>query len=374
MRRVSISSLRPGMKVARPVYDSFGFLLLNTGLELKKKYIENLKKLEIPALFIVDNLIPDVEIDDVILDETRKKANQLIRNIMMDIEKQPAKSIPKLLFADNSINSVLNDIISQLLDNSNLVINLADIRTADNYTFSHSVNVAVMAITTGITLGLSKSQLQKIGIGSLLHDLGKINIPLSILNKNGSLSVEEFEEIKKHPRYGYDMVRMQDHMDPSSALIIYQHHERMHGKGYPEGLSSEQIHLFSRISAIADVYDALVSDRPYRIAFLPHEAFHLLKSGGEEFDQNILPKFFQNIAAYPVGTILSLSNGMIGVVVHNTAGFPTRPKVRILCSESELEPLEPTEIDLMDQLNINIVVNKVYDENDIPDTIMNIMQ
>jgi HD-GYP domain-containing protein (c-di-GMP phosphodiesterase class II) len=371
MRRVSVSSLRPGMKVAKPVYDSFGFLLLNTGLELKREYIENLKKLEVPALFIVDNLIPDVDIDDVILDETRKKANQLIRNIMTDLEKQPVKSIPKLLFADNKINIVLNDIITQLLNNSNLVINLADIRTADNYTFSHSVNVAVMSITTGIALGLSKSKLQKIGIGSLLHDLGKVKIPLHILNKNGSLSVEEFEEIKRHPRYGYDMARMQGHMDISSALIIYQHHERMNGTGYPEGLTSEQIHLFSRISAIADVYDALVSDRPYRAAFPPHEAFIFLQSRGEEFDQSILQKFFKNIAAYPVGTILSLSNEMIGVVVHNTAGFPTRPKVRILCSEVELEPLEPMEIDLMDQLNI--VVKKVYNENEIPENIVKIM-
>ncbi|MDO9534789.1 MAG: HD-GYP domain-containing protein [Bacillota bacterium] len=371
MRRVSVSSLRPGMKVARPVYDSSGFLLLNSGLELKREYIENLKKLEIPALFIVDNLIPDVDIDDVILDETRKKANQLIKNIIMDIEKQPAKSISKWMFADKSINNVLNDIVDQLLDNSNLVINLADIRTADNYTFSHSVNVAVLAITTGISLGLSRSRLHKIGFGSLLHDLGKIKIPLWILNKNGSLSVEEFEEIKKHPRYGYDMVRMQDYMDISSALIIYQHHERINGKGYPEGLTSEQIHLFSKIGAIADVYDALVSDRPYRSAFPPHEAFHFLQSGGEEYDQNILQKFFNNIAAYPVGTILSLSNETIGVVVHNTAGFPTRPKVRIICSESELELLEPTEIDLMHRLNI--VVKKVYSENDIPENIKKIM-
>ena len=172
MRKVPVSSIQPGMKLARPIYDTMGLLLLNSGVELKKEYIRNLKKHNIFSVYIADKIIPDVDIEDVILDETRQKTTVLIKDIMLDIEKQPKKSIPKLLFTKRNINGALQEIIDQLINNKNLIINLTDIRIADNYTFAHSVNVAVMAITAGISLGLSRSQLKKVGLGSILHDLG----------------------------------------------------------------------------------------------------------------------------------------------------------------------------------------------------------
>lgn len=369
MRKVPVSSLQPGMKLARPIYDRMGFLLLNTGVELKKEYIHNLKKLNICSVYIFDKIIPDIAIEDVILDETRQKTTEIIRDIMFDIEKQPEKSIPKLLFTRKNINHVLQDIIDQLLNNNNLIINLSDIRTTDNYTFAHSVNVAVMALIAGISMGLSRSQLTKVGFGSLLHDLGKIKIPSSILNKKGKLTSDEFNEIRKHPAFGYEMVKAQEFISGPSAMIIYQHHERMNGEGYPEGLKSEQIHLFSRISAVADVYDALVADRPYRLAFSPYKALEILESSGEQFDLQVLKNFIQHIAAYPIGTFLGLSNGEVGIVVNNTVGYPKRPRVRILCYKEEFEPLTPYEIDLMERRNI--VIDKVFDENQIPEEILN---
>ena len=196
MRKVPVSSIQPGMKLARPIYDTMGLLLLNSGVELKKEYIRNLKKHNIFSVYIADKIIPDVDIEDVIMDETRRKATVLIRDIMLDIEKQPEKPVSKLLLAKSNIHDTLQDIIEQLLKNKNMIVNLSDIRIADNYTFAHSVNVAVMAITAGISLGLSRSQLKNIGLGSILHDLGKVKIPSSILNKEGKLSPDEFLEIK----------------------------------------------------------------------------------------------------------------------------------------------------------------------------------
>lgn len=363
-------ALEPGMKIARPIYDSRGILLLNSGIEIKKEYIHYLQKLSIPAVYIVDNIIPDVEIEDVILDETRQKAKRLISDIALETGRQSGKSIPRLVYAHKGIKNVLSEIIDQLLANQNLIVNLSDIRTADSYTFAHSVNVAVMAVLTGISLQIPRSRLPYIGMGALLHDLGKVRIPTSILNKKGKLTPEEFEEIKKHPRFGYEMFKAQQgYVDTASALIIYQHHERMNGSGYPEKLKGEQIHTFARICAVVDVYDALVADRPYRAALLPHIAFQILESAGEEFDPNILHNFFQHIAAYPIGTFVGLSNGLVGIVVYNKAGFPLRPKVRILCSKDDFEPLKPYELDLMEK--INIVVEEVYSEDELPAAITN---
>ena len=369
MRKIAVEALKPGMIVGRPVYDSSGILLLNTGKELKQEYIRNLKKLNIPAVYIIDNIIPDIDIEDVILDETRQKANNIIRKILTDVEKQPEKSIPKLLFTHKEIRNALDEIIDQLLTNKNLVVNLSDIRTFDNYTFAHSVNVAILAITTAISLQFSKSKLHEIGLGSLLHDLGKVKIPDSILNKEGKLTFEEYAEIKRHPLLGYDMVNRQSFISPASALIILQHHERKNGGGYPEGLRGEQIHFFSNICAVVDVYDALVADRPYRKALPAHSAVELLQSQVELFDINVLEKFLQHIAAYPIGTFVGLSNGEIGIVVHNTVGFPLRPRVRILGSK-EFEPVERYELDLMEK--IDIIVDEVYDEQNIPEKILQI--
>jgi putative nucleotidyltransferase with HDIG domain len=364
MRKIAVWALSPGMIIGRAIFDSRGFLLLNKGVKLKMKYIQNLKRMQIPAVYIVDKLISDVEIEDLILDETRQKAHFLIRDILKGIQEQPEKSIPKLIHYQKDLGHILEDIIGQLLENRNFVVNLTDIRTSDSYTFAHSVNVAILAVMIAISMGFSRSELKKIAFGAILHDLGKAQMPSSILHKNGKLLPEEYEEMKKHPFYGYNLIHARDFVASSSARIIYEHHERMDGSGYPEGLEGAQIHPFSKICAVADVYDALVSDRPYQPAFLPHEALEILESDGEKFDATVIEKFCRHIAAYPIGTLVGLSNGEVGIVVHNTVGFPFSPKVRSICLKQNLEQIIPYEVDLIK--NKNIVVDKVYRHEELP--------
>ena len=195
------------------------------------------------------------------MDETRQEASRLVKNILDNIDKQPKKVFVRCFFKKKLYN-ILDDIISQLLSNTNLIINLSDIRLADSYTFAHSVNVAVLALTTAISLGLTRSELRKLGIGAFLHDLGKIKIPLSILNKKEPLLTEEFAEIMKHPSNGYQLVQSHHLIDSASALVLLQHHERINGSGYPNNLKNEEIHYFAKICAIVDVYDALVATGP----------------------------------------------------------------------------------------------------------------
>ncbi|NMB36320.1 MAG: HD-GYP domain-containing protein [Firmicutes bacterium] len=371
MRKVPVWALEPGMKIARPVYCSQGTLLLNAGLEIKSEYIKHMQRLGILSVYIRDNIIPGIEIEDIILDETRQEAKKLISDFALEVQREQKFITPKISFAHQGIKKVLKKIIDQLLANPNLIINLSDIRTADSYTFAHSVNVAVMALTTGITLQIPLSRLLNLGIGALLHDLGKVKIPIDILNKKGKLTPEEYEEIKKHPRYGYEMYKTQrDYMSATSALVIYQHHERMNGEGYPENLRGKQIHAYARICAVADVYDALVADRPYRQAFQPHVALQIMGSAVDEFDPDVLRAFFQHIAAYPIGTLVGLSNGLIGVVIHNQAGFSFRPKVMVLgCKEKgRFEPLKPYELNLMEK--IDIIIDEVYSVDELPAAII----
>ena len=196
-------------------------------------------------------------------------------------------------------------------------------------------------------------------MGAFLHDLGKTKVPLSILNKQGNLLPEEFAEIKKHPRHGYDLVKLHNLIDSSSSAVVLQHHERINGKGYPHNLRNGQIHRFAKICSIVDVYDALVTDRPYRPALPPHKALEFIEGGGEEFEPAFLQNFYRHIAVYPIGTIVGLSNDVIGIVTHNTAGFPTRPVVRVFWTK-DFQKVNPYEIDLKE--TINLVVNKVFED------------
>ena len=368
MRLIPLWALRPGMKVARRVYDAQGFLLLNVGVTLEKEYIQSLKRIGIRAIYIEDPLIPDVDIEDVILEETRQKALKLVRDTVHNVSETQVQKTSQIFSFNKKLSSVLDDIVAQLLVNRNLTVNLADIRSTDDYTFAHSVNVAILSIITAISMNVSKRDLMNIGLGAFLHDLGKTLLPLSILNKEGSLTHGEMLEVKKHPTDGYDLVKKQLFINGPTASIVQQHHERVNGKGYPQGLKGDEIELFPKICAVADVYDALASDRPYRPAFPPHKALEILEVENEGYDLTVLQHFYQYIAAYPIGTIVGLNDDRVGVVVHNSAGFPTRPRVRLLWAKENFEPLEPTEVDLMAVLSL--VVVQVYQDNELPHSVL----
>ncbi len=356
------------MEVARKVKHGTGAPLLNVGVTLQMDYIQQLKRMNIQAIYVRDSLIPDIKIEDVILEETRDRAVNLVRNALTGLKHNGSLDGTRLLVLKGELSEVLDDIISQLLDNKNLAVNLSDIRYTDDYTFAHSVNVGILAMMTAISLEYNKAVLKNIGLGAFLHDLGKVIIPLSILNKTGRLSEKEMEEIKKHPSYGVKLVKNRNLFNSAPMSIILKHHERVNGTGYPEGLKEKKIGFYPKVCAVADVYDALVSDRPYRPGFKPHRAIEIMEMECEGFDTQILQTFLHHIPIYPIGTIVGLSNDTIGVVVHNSYGESKRPRVRLLCRKDNFELIEQNEINLTE--NLNIVVDHVYQENEIPERLL----
>jgi len=331
LRRLPWYALYPGLEVARPVYNKNGQVLLGVGTILTKRYIERLKLLGIQALYIEDGLAPDIEVNDIIIDETRIKAVSLVRNFFVDRDRESGGKIKRGAIMSREITETISEIIDQLMENRNTVVNLVDIRGYDEYTFSHSVNVCVLSILTGITLGYTRERLSQLGMGTLLHDVGKILIPQELLNKKDALTVEDFEELKKHCQYGHQIIKNGNMTDIVTASVSLQHHERYEGQGYPNGLKGKQIHEFSRIAGIADTYDAVTVDRVYRRAIPPDEAWELISSsGGSLFDFDITKAFLGHIAAYPVGTIVLLSSNELGVVVENIKGYSKIPRIRII--------------------------------------------
>lgn len=360
MRRVPVTALHAGMKIARPVYSAGGQMLLSAGLELTERYIERLGKLGINFVYVEDGLLPDLNVDDVIRDETRSQARSLVRELL---QTTPGKrvDIKRCLLLSKEIQSVVEHIIDELLGNKNLILDMMDIRTHDDYTFAHSVNVGVLAVMAGLAMKMSRDRLVQLGKGAMLHDIGKIDVPLSVLNKPGKLSEEEFDQIRRHCQVGMQILKHSGYVNIVEAAVALQHHERYDGSGYPGGLKGEQIHLFSRITAIADVYDAITSDRVYRPAFPPHEAYELLAAGGGSmFDYEIVRIFMNIIAPYPLGTVVELSNGEIAAVVENIPGHNLYPRVRVLFDPYGQKVDEQREYFLARQRDI--VIRQVIDD------------
>lgn len=360
MRRVSIDNLKPGMRVGRAVRNSNGQVLLNVGVILNEKYIKRLVLLGIPALYIEDDFLPDINIDDVISEQTRFKAISQVKNLL----QAHTKSLGGSRHDNANINSTVNEIIDQLLTNTHLIVNLIDIRTMDDYIFAHSVNVCVLALMTGVSLGYERPKLVHLGMGALLHDIGKIYVPKEILDKPGSLTDDEYNMVKKHPEIGSKLLSKNPRVSSLSKMVVHQHHERYCGQGYPQGLKDSEIHEFAQITGMVDMYDALTADRVYRKAFPTHEAFEMISASGDYlFSYSIVQPFLSNIAAYPAGTLVELSSGEIAVVMSTAKGISLYPKVRILY-DAQKKPLSNIiEIELLDYRSV--VISRVLKETEI---------
>lgn len=344
MRRIKITWAKPGDILGYPIFRKDGAILLNTGVRLTKEYIEQLKALGVTHIYIQDEISKDIEILDPISIQTRMEALKVIE----DNYYRSCKGLP---LDAKAIKKVVNDIVEEILSSEQVLLNLRDIRSYDNYLFSHSLGVTVLSIVMGKNIKRDEKFLRDLGIGCMLHDIGKLDIPKEILDKPEKLTEEEFEIVKFHTQYGYRRILDQDgELPATSAHVAWEHHERIDGTGYPRGLKGEKIHIFSRISGVADVYDAMTVDRVYRKAYPPNEAVEfIMGASGTLFDYEVVKAFLKSIAPYPVGDIVLLSTGEVAIVVDINRDFPLRPVLRVIKDDGW------EDIDLMSKTNISII-------------------
>jgi HD-GYP domain-containing protein (c-di-GMP phosphodiesterase class II) len=349
MRRVNIDSIQFGVKLARTIFNSDGGVLLTKGVELKEPFIEKLRKHGVSEVYLEDDLSEGVQVKDVVQDQTRSEAVVLAKRTMQNYNFTSSVDV-------ENVKKIVNGIIDELLGNDDILYNLSEIKSVDDYTFEHSVNVCILSLITGIGLGFDISRLRELGVGAMLHDIGKLCIPQEILKKPSQLTVDEFEEIKKHTIFGYEILKKSEKVSLVSAYIAFGHHERFDGSGYPLQLKNENIQLCARIVAVADVYDALTSDRVYRKKLKPNEVYEYITSlGANHFDPRVIENFVKYVTIYPVGTGVLLNTRERALVVRHNKNLPTRPVVRIIYDEKMKRHAILKEIDLSEQTNIFIV-------------------
>jgi len=241
---------------------------------------------------------------------------------------------------------LVEDISDSVARNPGAIISLARLKTADDYTYMHSVAVCAMMVALAKQLKLDPAQTRSLGVAGLLHDLGKAAMPPEVLNKPGKLTDAEFDIMKTHPTEGYKMLSASPGIDAVSLDVVLHHHEKIDGSGYPERLSGDQISLHAKMGAVCDVYDAITSNRPYKSGWDPAESLRKMAEWTGHFDPKVFQAFVKSIGIYPVGSLVRMNSGRIGVVIEQSQKSLTMPLVKVFFSTKSNLRIVPLVLDL----------------------------
>lgn len=357
MRLTSIHKVFVGEQIAKPIYSSNGATLIGENVTLTQRMIDRLKAANVSHVYIKDKTFEDLVIPEVLSEQTRKEAMGTILNTFQSFQNQSQTSyrIPIHTDIGRPFRKVMGLLIDELKQNEAALSLLGSVCGFDHYVFSHSFQVTLYTITVAIRMGFNQKELMDIGLGAILHDIGKMMVPYEILSKPGSLTNDEFLLMKKHTEFGFEILRRQEDLSLLTAHCAFQHHERFDGSGYPRNLTDAEIHPYAKIIAICDVYDALTSNRVYRNAMLPHEAIEILYSGvGTNFSKDLVEDFKNTVALYPLGLTVTLTTGEVGVVIRNHPELSSRPMIRVI-KGSDGSAVQSYDLDLAKHLNIMIV-------------------
>lgn len=241
---------------------------------------------------------------------------------------------------------LVEEISNSVMRNPGALISLARLKTADDYTFMHSVAVCALMIALARQLGLDEKQTREAGMAGLLHDLGKAMIPLEVLNKPGKLTDAEFDLVKTHPEEGYKLLLEGKDVSEVVKDVCLHHHEKVDGSGYPKGLNGETMSLFAKMGAVCDVYDAITSNRPYKAGWDPAESIKRMAEWKGHFDPMVFQAFVKSLGIYPIGSLVRLESGKLGVVIEQGEQSLLKPRVKVFFSTRAQAYITPEVIDL----------------------------
>lgn len=357
MRLEFINRVKEQEVLGKNILSSDGKILLRAGMKLNNIYINKLKELGVFYIYVEDERLDDIQVEDEHLSELKQITMKTMGNLIKNMNStNNGSNISKKELKECLIT--VENMIEYIIDLGDINKSLNDIKTFDNYTYVHSLDTCIMTSFLGLNAGLNEASLKELGVGAILHDIGKTKVPIKILNKQGKLTDEEFKEIRKHPVYGAQILKKNVSIPDSIINMVEQHHERVDGKGYPYGLSGNRISKQAKIICICDVYDAISNDRCYRKKFSPNDAYELILSGtGTSFDMDMVQKFKDTFAIYPLGCCVRLSNGEEGYVISQNKGFPDRPILRIFYDVQKKPSIPFYELDLLK--NPSLVIEMV---------------
>ncbi len=332
---IPINRLKDGMIVGKSIEDRLGRHLIESGTIVNKYAIAELSNYGIKTVLIrvekrtnsrlspaAEYAIKELRRPDpatVILGTTvKKRISEGIELIYQNPDKHEIAE---------TASSITDELVKAIENNDAVALNINALKCSDEYTFKHSVDVATISMVIAKRQGRSRKEIFEIGMAGLLHDIGKTKVPPEILNKPARLTPEEFDVMKKHSSFSYEIVSDNEEIPVDVKLGMLQHHEKMDGSGYPYGATGDHIHPYAKIITVADIYDALVTERPYKKGKTPREAVEMLMAMTEELDLDAMQSFMQMMILYPVDSLVQLSNGETARVVQRNSNLLLRPVV-----------------------------------------------
>jgi HD-GYP domain-containing protein (c-di-GMP phosphodiesterase class II) len=360
MRLVGLKRVEPGSVLAKDVHlgRQSRVPLLARGAALDLHRIRGLERAGIRAVYVDDALGAGIDVPQALSDETRSAATAALDDAFDRVRGGEPPEVTRETFED--LAEIARIIVDEIATCGDAIFALQDLAAADSYTLQHSIDVAAVGLLVGRRLFWDHGwvdyrrqrrfdrideRLVQLGLGLLLHDVGKLIVPAEVLNKPGKLDAAEWDLVRQHPLAGLDLLATAE-LSSLTRSVIRSHHERWDGSGYPSGKAEDEIPQFARIAAVADVYDAVTSERPYSGALDPGEGWKLIVEGaGTAFDPEVVSVFRRVVAPYPPGSEITLVDGSRGVVVSFPHGRPDEPRVRVGWDATG-RPVEPYEIDL----------------------------
>ncbi|MGR6898771.1 HD-GYP domain-containing protein [Rummeliibacillus sp. BSL5] len=331
MRLITTTVLKAGMIIGRTIWNEANRPLLQKGAKVSEPMIKRLQQLNIHYVYIDDEISSNIEIEEAIPIDMRLKAVTQISSSFNKLKNIKGKEMTYCLDQESKhFVGIIDDLLDNIMKSREVLTVLSDAFLYDHYIYQHSMQVAIYSIAIAKEMNYSATELRQIGIGAILHDVGKMMIPQTILSKPDRLSDQEYETMKQHAQFGFDLLRNLHTISLLSAHCAFQHHERLDGSGYPRGLLNFEIHPYAKIIAVADVFDAVTSNRVYREKMMPSHGVEIIKKGsGTLYDEQVVEAFRRSVAYYQNGTVLLLSDGRRGIVCKQYKDNPERPWLRI---------------------------------------------
>jgi len=336
-----LRELKPGMRIAETILNDYGSIVISEGTILDDHMIKKLVNLKCSEVRVIErdqNFVVS-EISESFNASYNSSVNSF-KSVLYDA------AIGKNINMEK-VDKVVTSVVARLNEKRDIVRCINQIKSADQYTYTHCVNVSLLCMLLGKWMGFSKDKLLMLVQAGLLHDIGKSKVPREILNKPSTLTPEEYEEIKKHTIYGYRILEKEHEVDQEVRIAVLMHHEKIDGSGYPTGAKGDKINMMARVIAVADIYDAMTSNRVYREKESPFEVFHIMEEESVgKLDVAVVNAFLNNIAAYYIGDFAKLNTGEICEIVYINPRHVSRPIIKVddryidLMEERELKILE----------------------------------
>jgi len=351
MRSARVGESLIGQMIAEPVFTEQGNLLLAEGVEINEHVLDKMYIHGIDYVYILDVLSQGIEPKGIIEEEKLHESIRVVKHVFDDVLHDERMGVKASIAPEHIrlVKNIVKDLIKELENAKDILYTVVDLIGTDAYTYKHSVNVTVLSIITAKALRYSKEDIKNIALGALLHDIGKVRVDPDLILKPGKLTDDERQRVEKHPEYGHELLEAIEGLPYTTKQIILLHHEKLDGSGYPLGLRGIEIPEYVRLVTVCDMYDAMTTDRVYRKRMPIYRALDILMAEAiYRIDPKIYTVLLRNVAVYPIGTGVVLSDGRVGIVTGYRNVNPSRPRIRVLNNKPRSHEIDLEEINLED--------------------------